>query len=543
MLFPLYHGIQTYHKQELRKQYCPPLDDALFLSLTLERDLTDTAELNALTETLDSLREDAVAQQNADFDPSGTGAAAVLETNSLVANQKSRSSYDESSISGGFASSTNAGSEERSEWEPTLDFTLEGLTLDEKLEYLKGVFQTVEPREIEEVLQRCNGVLAKATDEILNLVFLTNPNDVLSDGDFFIPKGVDGFAQDDRQLADRRSKSKRRKWAHDSLHTSPARQPLDDASNGKTNAWTAMQTDVDFICTRTSLKPGAIKSLYHEVGANLPVAIQTLAIREGSEFKSLDELDHESQDKILHLQTSFPSIPEPQLFGLMKLCNGRLSIASELAQAMLSSLESSKPERLTNFTPYQRPQVPTQDMSTLQLSETPQASLEPQTWTPDSAAQAMIHRQAAAAAFSHAGDASRRGRSSPHMGGVVAHHTARGHEHLKTARAWEAIAADHRASKQSSATWLDLHGISVKDAKRIALEKTERWWESLGDAKYAPGGGGPAREGFRIVTGAGKHSKNGVSKLGPAVFKKLKQAGWKVEVHTAEIIVTGKIWR
>jgi hypothetical protein len=88
---------------------------------------------------------------------------------------------------------------------------------------------------------------------------------------------------------------------------------------------------------------------------------------------------------------------------------------------------------------------------------------------------------------------------------------------------------------------LDLHGVSVADATRIARNRTGAWWDGLGDAKYAPGGGGPARSGFRIVTGIGSHSKNHAPRIGPAVTKMLVKEGWKVEVGHGELVVVGRV--
>ena len=45
---------------------------------------------------------------------------------------------------------------------------------------------------------------------------------------------------------------------------------------------------------------------------------------------------------------------------------------------------------------------------------------------------------------------------------------------------------------------------------------------------------------FRIVTGVGKHSKDGTLRIGPAVSKMLMREGWRAEVLAGEIIVRGK---
>jgi len=82
---------------------------------------------------------------------------------------------------------------------------------------------------------------------------------------------------------------------------------------------------------------------------------------------------------------------------------------------------------------------------------------------------------------------------------------------------------------------LDLHGVSVKDAVRIARERVTAWWVALGDAKVA----GASKTEFRIVTGMGRHSEGGRGRLGPAVGKMLVREGWKIEIGEGLLAITG----
>lgn len=56
-------------------------------------------------------------------------------------------------------------------------------------------------------------------------------------------------------------------------------------------------------------------------------------------------------------------------------------------------------------------------------------------------------------------------------------------------------------------------------------------------------GGDLARSGFRIITGVGRHSHDGTSRLGPAVGKMLAREGWRVEVGEGVLTVTGVVRR
>lgn len=122
------------------------------------------------------------------------------------------------------------------------------------------------------------------------------------------------------------------------------------------------------------------------------------------------------------------------------------------------------------------------------------------------------------------------------MGGAAAYYSAVGRDHLERAKRDASAAADSLVDSQSHSSMLDLHGVSVQDAVRIASERVEEWWESLGDAKYMRGAR-PA--GYRIVTGVGRHSHDGTSRLGPAVGKMLAREGWKVEIGEGMLTVLG----
>lgn len=126
------------------------------------------------------------------------------------------------------------------------------------------------------------------------------------------------------------------------------------------------------------------------------------------------------------------------------------------------------------------------------------------------------------------------------MGGAAAYYSQVGQEHMRLAKQQSAAIADSHVAAQSSSTHIDLHGVSVADAVRIARTGTENWWEGLGDAKYYSGGNNASRIGFRIITGVGKHSKEGALRIGPAVSKMLMREGWKAEILAGEIIVRGR---
>jgi hypothetical protein len=116
-------------------------------------------------------------------------------------------------------------------------------------------------------------------------------------------------------------------------------------------------------------------------------------------------------------------------------------------------------------------------------------------------------------------------------------------ERFQSARAALAEQASREAEalveRRSSATLIDLHGVFVMDGVRIARTKLWGWWNELepeGRKDLARKGGG-----FTVVTGIGRHSEGGVSRMRQAVGAYLKNDGWKFETLTGKFLVTGRV--
>ena len=86
-----------------------------------------------------------------------------------------------------------------------------------------------------------------------------------------------------------------------------------------------------------------------------------------------------------------------------------------------------------------------------------------------------------------------------------------------------------------------MHGVDVLNGVRIARERTQGWWEALGESKVnGRVGAGDRSTGFNVIVGKGTHSEGGKGKLGPAVSKALRSDGWKIEGAGAVIVVKGR---
>jgi hypothetical protein len=113
----------------------------------------------------------------------------------------------------------------------------------------------------------------------------------------------------------------------------------------------------------------------------------------------------------------------------------------------------------------------------------------------------------------------------------------RAREEARLSLAKTANMAELLVNQQSTATKIDLHGVTVLDGVRIAKHRVWQWWENLGEGRERTA----KSLGFTVITGVGRHSANGVSRLRQAVGAALRNDGWRVETLTGQFYVTGRV--
>jgi len=148
---------------------------------------------------------------------------------------------------------------------------------------------------------------------------------------------------------------------------------------------------------------------------------------------------------------------------------------------------------------------------------------------------------ARSAAFTKASMYYRKANSDNLLSGAAAYYSQLGRDAHASLLSVSAAEADALVESQSSPAQLDLHGVGVKDAVRIANAKVKEWWEGLGESRVRAGGGrNGVGDGYKIVTGLGRHSEGGRARLGPAVCRMLVEEGWKVEVGSGVLTILGR---
>lgn len=503
-------------------------------------DITNRTQLDAARQTLDTIKESAAAEEATGFDASGSSGGllqyhgyeeAFLEengSNGTKSQHEWQSITDDTSLSHGL-SSLDLGTESDRDRDKPVRFG--GLDEAEKEFLLAGIFPKMKLIDIKYALKRSKGVVELAMDELLTQSFLEENGG--------LPKGVDGF-NDDNIGTSARSKRKRRK-KNNKIDTSGGimneQEPERDARTS--SKWDKGKDEIEFISSRTGLDFHRVSSLYYKNGASKRKTIYAII---EAHLKSEDELPDSLIERTLELSQEFPTVPIPELSTLIQLTRQSNEAAYELAKALTSHpTDDSKPGIQIEF---RHPPLHLEDESpTVKLKSHNAVFVDGeinQFNASSAASRAAEYKDRRNVAFMQASAAFKKGKSDPLMGGAAAYYSQIARDLNVHAKNAESAAADALAAQQSTKNKLDLHGITVKDAIRITRERVTKWWHELEEVRADGRGVGP---GYTIVTGIGQHSEGGRGKLGPAVGKMLIREGWKVEVSSGILVVTGRTVR
>lgn len=405
---------------------------------------------------------------------------------------------------------------------------LENATTTDKEKWLKALFPTIESIQITDTIAKCDGDLQRSVDELLNLSFFHDDLD-----NNYVPppilRGVDGFAEPKAKKS--KAKKARRKTDRDDHYLSDG--TTSSGAVTPSNIWQSAADDVEFIVSRTGLSTAVVKSTYHHNHAYLALTIKDLISKEISSQATKIRSDEILQLQVDELKLELDGFSDVSLCGALLLARMIPSAAKDLLEASMRRHDDRHSGRIVaQYTPV--------DLSEDETPKKTARSLAPAIDPGLLAGRAGVHSIQADRAFSQASAAYRRGKSDRLMGGAAAYYAEVGHEQARRRKELIASASDALVGQQSTASSLDLHGVSVEHAVRIAKSSVENWWEGLGDRKYVVGGVG---SGYKIIVGLGTHSAQGIGRIGPAVSRMLIREGWKVNVQRGEIFVEGRARR
>ncbi|KAL1610524.1 hypothetical protein SLS60_002193 [Paraconiothyrium brasiliense] len=529
----------------LEQEYCPPLDPALLHALYPDY-AGQQDGIPVLKSLLEDLKQTATAEQLTDFDPSGSSGGAVRSSPSKESDDAASSAgtwtsqttvTDSTSLSNGLAT-LGLG--------PNLDTVAtggyfretEGFDTPTKEALLAETFPTLRLDLVTYTLKKCGEDFEKATDELLNHVYFDHvrggPEEEVP-----VAKGIDAFSEE-YHVPHRGKKGKKRKQKGINLYgvTSASNSESElSATASIANKWKDSGRDVEFLTSRTNMSAKTIASLYHANGLSLAGTIIALMKKTIASHEK-EEPEASIIQPALELNDEFPNIELEYAVALIRLTTPSTAKAHELAKKLTvypnaSSTAKGGLQVIPRYAPV--------DLSEPTTASTRLPELAPSA-APRTAASLSATRSSA---FTNASAAYRKGRSNPLYKAAAGYYAQVGRDANAHLRAQSEADADAFVSQQSTSTVLDLHGVTVDSATRIARQRTQAWWDGLGESRipgYGQGRGG-ARDGFRIVTGLGRHSEGGRGKIGPAVVRALVKEGWRVEVGSGELVVTGKAKR
>lgn len=496
--------------------------------------------MEELRATLIVLRESAASEDAKDFDPSGSSAR---HGNSSTGDSPERASSwhgfsftEDTELTGSsqwLESSADVEQEQQArDGISTLSIqnhTERELPLSEKLELLAAMFPKIKVFDRKFALKKAEDDFHKAVEDLLNQAFLEEEG--VKNGTPRFNRGIEGFAEFEisETHRGRKARGKRKKQTRRTTST-PGTESL-QSEPFPHSSWDQAKKDVDYLAERVHLPRQNISSIYHQSGVHLPRTI--IALCASSESMNSNPFLPSASSGVLEAHISelafdFPALSHTHLAALVRMTHPSTASAHELARAMLSC-----PEPSTAIIPQYLPRPPSP--SSL-MTESISSKLPLSVRTASSLATTRSN------AFIQANAAYRKSKSRPLMGGAAAYYSSVGRDAAAGLAQHEAAVADALIAGQSNADEIDLHGANVKDAVRITRTRVQAWWDG-GAAEWARQGKVQGHSSFRVVTGIGRHSAGGKSRLGPAVGAMLVREGWKVEVSDGVVTVRGRARR
>lgn len=423
----------------------------------------------------------------------------------------------------------------------------------DKVGHLVRMFPKQTRFTLKSTLDKCQGDVDKAVDELLNRVFLDE------DPEEARIKSIDGFDTDINANGGRKKRRNRKGKGKGSENYPPNYQralSLPNENTDSENHWESMSYEIKHLAASLHLSEKTVASVYHSCGRAIAPTIVALLDNNASSTLSLEPSHLE---ELHELSAEFGrDVKFNHLETLLKLCQENKLAVFELAEIL--AWHSTKPTikfNTTSLSSASSPSSPARShhpdisngwtvvgASYASPPTSPRSSHRP--LNSHSAAQMLTaHTAARNEAFAKAAASYRKSKSSPHMGGIASYYADLGHRHNSQVHSIREIVAERLVEANSKPDMLDLHGVTVQQAIKLARERTTDWWVRQRRERELAGGAGGAGWGrkavepFHIVTGLGRHSKGGVPQLMPAVSKMLLRENWKIQVEQGHIVVYG----
>ena len=534
----------------------------MFHAIISDFDLEDGTFVTSARETLDAIKANAEIEEsstlnhceNSNAANSGSANESPYLAHSENGNASSKGETNITSLTQSLASADLSDHAPAVEENGDIEYDagIESLTEGEKILLLRDVVPSVKEFDVSFALKKNHGTFKKTLDDLLSLAYLQGDHGL--DGETLsVPKGIDGFAE---PATKKKRKGKKKTKGAEGQQSNDFPASLNEHPGNAPKGEDVTKKDIFFLMSRTNLSWDYVSHRYHGAGGSLKRTVEALCKSDQVAMKHRAINDPDLEGKYLELGFAYWNIDPSDRQALVILTHPQIGAAYELAEILVNpNIESyseykakkevmpqyRQPARSTPtpFTdaikrPPQRPFTPVKPAVAPKAAAAPSRSFAPAS-APDFAAKRTT-------AFAQAAAAYRKSRSNPLMAAAAAHYAAVGREATARAQGQTSTAAQTWVAGRATATSVDLHGVTVRDAVGIATERVQRWWETSGEAEWAREGRAWGEATYRVVVGAGHHSDGGRAKLGPAVKRALEERRWRVsEDGPGVLVVKGRM--
>ncbi|KAM0274921.1 hypothetical protein ACHAQH_007730 [Verticillium albo-atrum] len=522
----------------LVEEFASLLDESLIIAITTDHDLNDPAQFEASRDILKTLASDVVLEEATGFNASGVANAFDTQDDANDARDSSAQSHDSTSHHRDSDSCTTAITSpplEAADGPSPRITAFEGQSEDFQIRQLQDMFADLKAHDIQLAFKKSNGDFFTAMESLLNTQYLESTGER--------KKGIDGFFRPEgASTGKRKRKKKHRKGASSAPGSSTTTEP---SSPTERDGDSKYLEEILFVAEKLDLPYDEASHVFHAQGCSRERTIIEYLdsyLQQGARATS-----DTSRARVTELSNLYRNIPEQYFPPLIGIAGDVDQWVDELASLLNPYFANLGPKRLAidykltplvgaeieSFTPVASKAHKRGTSSAMPPPPVPQSS-QPLSYQ-DALHAANSHAAARSHSYTSAAATYKRGSSNPLYRQAAAYYAERGREQSQTYAKARSAAADILVTDNSSRKVIDLHGVEVANGVRIARERAWQWWQGLGEYRDLE-----AREGFTVITGLGRHSAGGVSRMRQSVAAALIEDGWKVSVETGRFRITGR---
>lgn len=556
------------------------LDETTILSIAGDYDLSDPSQLAAVREVLLTIAKDVPLEEATGFNPSGLGPEEVA--NGSGGDHDNHHDRRDGSSAGGYQGSrggaglsddglTTASTATTTTTEGMATLSLDGasspssaavayqfsgifdgLTATEKEQQLQEMFTSLKLVDVRLALKKAGGNAGVAIDSLLNLQWLEQTGQRV--------KGVDGFnlSGDEEGSAGvtgmRRTKHGKRKGKKQGGRGGSRSEPQSPRSPGSPAEEEFMDDEqhdasIAFIAEKLNQPASDVTNIYYRRGNSRGATI--IEILDNFLQLGLTSSDQSLLEDVREQSTRYHWVPREYIGAAIEI-SPSYKFATDVIDVLgtffekpaymkynvaYSVIASDKDTEFDSVGSLGSAKAASKRLGkTIDIRPSPSPSLRSPTTLQNATAQTSLLASAKDHSYASASAAFRKGRSDPLYRQAAGYYAERAREQATNHRHAISVETNMLVNQQSTKGMVDLHGATVADGVEIALDRCWRWWQGLNGEDRAK----QAREGFVVVTGLGRHTTDGRSRLRTSVFKALVADGWKAEVLTGAYLVTGR---